>query len=108
MKKVKIAKTIEAFIQKHDIAEDVRIYFSNKCWNYNSDGEKTIINDIKGSDYFKYANDETISMTFEGGFNEVMNFETSSDLKLFNEWCELDFDGYYMELGNSWNGSFYK
>ena len=108
MKKVKIAKTIERFLRKHDIASDVRIYFSNKCWDYNSAGEKTIINDIKGSDYFSYANDETISMSFEGEFNEVMNFGCSHTLELFNEWCELDFDGYYMELGNSWNGSFYK
>ncbi len=106
MKKVKIAKTIEKFLKKHDADYDVRIYFSNKCWDYNSAGKKTIINDIKASDYFEYANDDTISMSFEGHFYHIMNMTYSYDE--FNEWCELDFDGYYMELGNAWNGSFYK
>ena len=106
MKKVKIAKTIEGFLQKYDIAGDVRIYYSNKCWDYDSAGKKTIINGIKGSDYFEYANDDTISMSFEGNFYDVINMYCGYSLR--NEWDELDFDGYYMELGHAWNGSFYK
>lgn len=106
--KLAIVKTIEKFMKKHDLNYDVNIYFSNKCWGYDSSGRKTISTDVKGSDYTNYANDETITMTFEGAFCEVMNFGTEYTLKLFNEWCELDFNGYYMELGNHWNGSFYK
>lgn len=106
MKKVKIAKTIEKFIKKYDINRDVRIYFSNKCWDYDSYGKKTIINNIKGSTYFQYANDKTISMSFEGGLYDVINSFYSSTIK--DEWNKLDFDGYYYELGHSWNCSFYK
>jgi hypothetical protein len=106
MKKVKIAKAIEAYLYKHDLNQDVRIYFSNKCWDYNSWGMKTIIEDIKASDYFEYANNDTISMSFEGGLYDVLNMHTG--VALFNKWCKLDFGGYYPELGNAWNLTFYK
>jgi len=104
MKKVKIAKTIEKFMKKYGLDSDVRIYFSNKCWAYDSGGKKTVIEDIKASDYFEYANDDTISMTFEGPLYDVINYGHYG----CNEWNKLDFDGYYMEQGHSWNGSFYK
>lgn len=106
MKKVKIAKTIEKFIKKYNVHRDVRIYFSNKCWDYDSDGNKTIIDDIKASDYFEYANDKTISMSFEGDFYDIIN--NYYDYSIRDKWDELDFDGYYYELGHSWNLSFYK
>lgn len=106
MKKVKVAKTIERFIRKHNLDTDVRIYFSNKCWQYDSNGKKTILEDIKASDYFRWANDDTISMSFEGALNSVLNMYYG--ITLFNEFNALDFDGYYFEMGESWNGAFYK
>ena len=106
MKKVKIAKTIEAFLRKYDLCGDVRIYFSNKCWDYNSQGIKTTIKNIKGSAYFEYANDKTISMSFEGNLYSALNMHNGYEL--FNEWCKLDLDGYYSEMGNSWNLSLYE
>ena len=36
MKKTKVAKTIERFLKKYDLDYDVRIYFSGKCWDYDS------------------------------------------------------------------------
>ena len=105
MRKVKIAKTIEKFLNKYNVASDVRIYFSNKCWDYN-EGKKTILKDIKASDYLEYGNDDTISMSFEGSFYDIINSYDGSSIK--DEWNELDFDGYYFEMGHAWNCSFYK
>ena len=104
MKKTKVAKTIEKFIRKHELDSDVRIYFSNKCWDYDSSGRKTVIEDIKASDYFEYANDDTISMSFEGGLYDALNM--TYGYGLFEEFNALDFDGHYFELGNAWNLSF--
>jgi hypothetical protein len=105
MKKTKVAKTIEKFIRKYELDSDVRIYFSNKCWAYES-GKKTVIEDIKASDYFEYANDDTISMSFEGGLYE--HFNCHYGYTILNKFNELDFDGHYFELGHAWNLSFYK
>ena len=106
MKKVKVAKTIERFIRKHKLDTDVRIYFSNKAWDYDSFGKKTILKDIKASDYFDYANDKTISMTFEGALYSALNMDYGYEL--FEKFNDLDFDGHYFELGNAWNLAFFK
>jgi hypothetical protein len=106
MKKVKVAKTIERFIRKHGLDTDVRIYFSNKAWDYDSFGKKTILTDIKASDYFAYANDDTISMSFEGALNSALNMYNGYEL--FDKFSDLDFDGYHFEMGESWNGAFFK
>jgi len=105
MKKTKVAKTIERFIRKYGLDTDVRIYFNGICWNYDSSGKKTIIEDIKGSDYCEYANDKTISMTFEGPLYHALNMYNG--YTLFDKWCKLDFDNHYFEMGHSWSGSFY-
>ena len=106
MKKVIVAKRIESFMKKHDLHYDVRIYFSGKAWDYDSWGKKTVIKDVKPSDYFDYANDDTISMSFEGPMNSVLNMYNGYEL--FDKFSELDFDGYYFELGNSWNLAFHE
>lgn len=107
MNKSKVAKTIERFLKKHDLDSDVRIYFSGKCWDYDSSGNKTVIEDIKASEYFDYANDDTISMSFEGGLHDVLNMGYGG-YELFEEFNALDFDGHFFELGNAWNLSFYE
>ena len=106
MKKVKVAKTIERFIRKHGLDSDVIIYFSNKRWIYDSSGHKTIEENVKASDYFRWANDDTISMSFEGALNSALNMYNGYEL--FDKFNALDFDGYYFEMGESWNGAFYK
>ncbi len=105
MKKTKVAKTIERFLIKYDLDSDVRIYFNNKCWHYDSDGTKKIIEDIKGSDYCEYANDETITMTFEGPLYGALNMHYG--YALHDAFHELDFDNHYFEMGHSWSCSFY-
>jgi hypothetical protein len=106
MKKYEIAKKIEAFCKKHDLLTDTRIYFNKKCWNYNSSGNKTVLEDIVGSDYFDYANDDTISMTFEGGLYHVMNYGSWDVREAFQDMIAEY--GYYAELGNAWNLALYK
>ena len=107
MNKSKVAKTIERFLKKHDLDSDVRIYFSGKAWDYDSSGKKSVIEDVKASEYFDYANDDTISMSFEGGLYDVLNMSYGGD-ELFEEFNALDFDGHFFELGNAWNLSFYE
>jgi len=106
MKKVTVAKRIERFIRRYKLDQDVRIYFSNKCWDYDSCGKKTIIKDIKASDYCEYANDKTITMTFEGPMYHAMNMY--SGYELYEGFDSLDFDNHYFELGHAWSLSFYK
>ena len=106
MKKYAIAKKIEAFMKKHYLFTDTRIYFNNKCWNYDSRGNKTVLEDIVGSDYFLYANDDTISMSFEGGLYRIMNYGPYEVREAFQDM--LAEYGYYAELGNAWNLALYK
>ena len=105
MKKVTVAKRIEKFIKEYGLDSDVRIYFSNKCWDYDSSGNKTIIEDIKGSDYCEYANDSTITMTFEGPLYHALNMYNGYEL--YEKFNSLDFDNHYFELGHAWSCSFY-
>ena len=105
MKKTKVAKTIERFLIKHELDSDVAIYFNNKCWHYDTDGTKTITDGVKGSDYCKYSNDETITMTFEGPLYDALNMYYG--YALYEAFNELDFDNHYFEMGYSWSCSFY-
>jgi hypothetical protein len=110
MKKTAIARKIESWMKKNDLLGAVRIYFNNKCWCW-YDGSKKIIEDIKGSEYFEYANDDTISISFEGQFHSVMNYGYSNRHwdKLSGEFDKIldGFDCWY-ELGNAWNLSIYE
>tara|TARA_R100000995_G_C3480810_1_gene123770 strand:- start:1310 stop:1654 length:345 start_codon:yes stop_codon:yes gene_type:complete len=112
MKKVEMVRKIESWLKKNRLTSCVRIYFNNKCfcW-YDSSKNKKIIEDIKGSDYFDYANDETISMSFEGPLYEVLNYACDSKRyeTLEDEFINLIKSyGYYYELGNAWNLSMYE
>tara|TARA_R100001015_G_C4632118_1_gene195263 strand:- start:821 stop:1159 length:339 start_codon:yes stop_codon:yes gene_type:complete len=111
MRKYALVMKIHRFLKRHEIYHDTRIYWNNRCWDYNSDGNYTVLTDIKGSDYFEYANDDTISMSFEGGLYAVMNdaWFSEHDAKLQLEFSDiLEKEGYYYELGNAWNLSLYK
>ena len=119
MKKYEIARKIEALFKEASGAKyggkliDTRIYFNNKAWCYMPQaggytGEKTIIEDIKASDYCQYANDETITCTFEGLVYECLNYGADKwrlQTKLDNMLNEY---GYYYEMGNAWNFSLYE
>ena len=110
MKKYEIARKIEAWMKKNKLQTDSRIYFNGNAWNYNSSGVKSIVEDVKATDFFEYGNNDTISMSFEGGMYGVMN---AYDLPRCNELRDefedmLSAFGYYAELGNAWNLALYE
>ena len=110
MKKYEIAKKIEAMFKKMGDGNitATRIYFNNKAWCWYS-GSKKIIEDIKGSDYTEYANDDTITCTFEGAVYEALNYDDHNRWKLREELEDvLSAYGYYFEMGNAWNFSVYE
>ena len=117
MKKYEIAKKIEAVFKKMSKEyswdnspqiRDTRIYFNNKAWCWYN-GSKQTIEDIKASDYTEYANDDTITCTFEGAVYEALNYDDHNRWKLREELEDvLSAYGYYFEMGNAWNFSVYE
>lgn len=104
----KLANDLKEFIMKNRLNIDVRIYFNNKCYDWIVYlKEPNIIEDIKGSSFFEYANDETVSMSFEGDLYDIINYgELPSILEGFESVFEKH--GFYYELGNAWNLSAYQ
>jgi hypothetical protein len=104
-KNEKLANDIKKFIDKNKIV-DTRVYFNNKCYDWNSSSEMTIVEDIKPSTYFEYANDSTVSMSFEGELNYIINYGTNNKkLEAFNK--IFDKHNCYYELGYAWSLSVY-
>jgi len=109
--KTKIARAIEKWGKSHGLLYDTRIYFSNKAWDYNSDGERSIIKDVKATDYLPYGSDDTISMSFEGPLHFVFEhgWSTEEGRTRLSEFDELlGGFGVWYERGNSWNLSIYE
>ena len=105
--KEKLAYEILELLKRYDLTGDVRIYFNNRCLT----GDGAVLEDIKGSDYFKYATDKTISMSFEGDLCEVLNYyHRELSEKVTSEFrALLDAYGLYYELGEHWNlGTYFK
>ena len=110
-KKTQIAKAIEKWGKLHGLLYDTRIYFSNKAWAYDSDGKRSIIKDVKATDYFQYGNDDTVSVSFEGPMYEVFEYGWSNkgQQAILDEFIELiDSLGVWYERGNAWNLSIYE
>ena len=110
-KKTEIARAIEKWGKSHDLLYDTRIYFSNKAWNYDSSGNRSIIKDVKATDYLQYGNDDTLSMSFEGPLHFVFEhgWSTEEGRTRLDEFHQLmDGLGVWFERGNSWNLSIYE
>ena len=76
-----LVNKIRDFLVKEELTGDVRIYFNNMCYSWDSDGDTyEILKDIKSSDYFEGANDELVSMTFEGDFYDMINMYYGSSI----------------------------
>ena len=115
--KIKIeemANEIIDFLKKHELEDDVCIYYNNKRIHFHtkwdSENEKLIpveeINEnISPLDCFEYVNEKHIlSMSFEGAFYDVMNGYNSYTWGLQDKFSEiLRKYGLYYELGNAWN-----
>lgn len=107
----KMANAIRDFVVQHELGGDMRIYFNGKAYHFTSTTEYTVLEDIVGSRFYQFANDETVSMSFEGDFYYVMNYgwENKNWSKLEEKFrLLLDKFGYYAELGHAWNLSLYK
>ena len=99
--KEKLAHEILVFLTAYGLNNNVRIYFADKCLT----GEDKIIYNIRGSDYFEYANDDTLSMSFEGDFYEIINYcnPKMADIIIPKFSALLESYGLYYELGDAWN-----
>ena len=108
----KLAYEIKGLLDKYSYSGDTAIYFNNKRLATFTDedyGKWVLQEGYKGSDYTEYANDNTITMTFEGmgSIHDVINYRENEKFldklnKLFENY------GYYYELGNSWNLALYE
>jgi len=99
--KEKLAHEIYTLLKDRGLIGDVRIYYGDKCLTHNG----LVLENTKASDYFKYVNEDTLSMSFEGAFYEVLNYcESQEDERTIQEFNKLLASyGLYYELGDYWN-----
>ena len=114
-----LAIDIYEWCVKHDLWGDNIIYFDGKAWSNNETwggvkGKKITdglyeYEDKNPKDYFEYANPETLSMSFEGGLNHVLNGYTRGWVKLEEQFGKLfEKHGLYYEMGYAWSLSAYE
>ena len=115
----KLAKEIYDWCKLNDLWGDNIIYFEGKAWSahetWHGEKGKQIAEDLyeyedrNPLDYFEYANPKTLSMSFEGGLNHVLNGYIPGWTKLEEEFGKLfNKYGLYYELGHAWNLSAFK
>ena len=114
-----LAIDVYEFCKKHDLWGDNTIYFDGKAWSSSNEWAgikgKKISDDLyeyenkNPCDYFEYGNPETLSMSFEGSLNYVLNGYVRGWTKLEEEFGKLfNKHGLYYEMGYSWSLSAYK
>ena len=114
-----LAKNIYKWCKKKRLWGDNCIYFNGKAWaswsEWHGENGKKINEDLyeyenkNPKDYFEYANPDTLSMSFEGPLNHVLNGYVRGWVKLENEFSKLfEKYGYYYELGYTWSLSAYE
>ena len=114
-----LAKDIYNWCTKNDLWGDNIIYFNGKAWSSSSSWSgvngKKIAEDLykykdkDPRDYFEFANPDTLSMSFEGPLNHVLNGYVPGWVKLEYEFSKLfEKYGYYYEMGHDWNLSAYE
>lgn len=114
-----LAEDIYNWCVKNDLWGDNIIYFNGKAWTsfytWGKDVGKKIrdglyeYEDKNPRDYFEFANPETLSMSFEGPLNHVLNGYVPGWVKLEDEFSNLFKKyGYYYEMGYAWSLSAYE
>ena len=105
-----LASEIMAFLEAHDIADSVSIYYNGNVvrskTEYKSNNEYSYTwiktENVAPHDYFEYAAyDHILSMSFEGGLYDLLNYSGGSKMDKFEKIFERY--GLYYELGNAWN-----
>ena len=114
-----LARDIYDWCVKNDLWGDNIIYFNGKAWSSSSDwgmaSGKKIDEELyeyenkNPLDYFEYANPNTLSMSFEGSLNHVLNGYVYGWVKLEAEFSKLfEKYGLYYEMGYAWSLSAYE
>ncbi len=114
-----LALEIYDWCKKHNLWGDNIIYFNGKALSFSKEwgGEigKQIDEDLyeyegrNPLDYIKFANPDTITMSFEGSLNHVLNGYMSGWNKLEREFAKLfEKHGLYYEMGYAWSLSAYE
>ena len=114
-----LARDIYNWCVEHELWGDIIIYFDGKAWSSSpiwcEEKGKIIAEDLyeyenrNPLDYFEYANPNTLSMSFEGYLNHVLNGYSYGWVKLEAEFAKLfEKHGFYYEMGHSWNLSAYE
>ena len=106
----RIANAIDRWGRKNSLLTDSRIYFNGICYDYDSNGNKRILEDIEAEDYFRYGDNKLVSMSFEGDLYNVLadHWCIPRYARLVQEFDNLLSDfGHYYELGNHWNLTVY-
>ena len=105
-----LAGEIVAFLKAYDIADGVSIYYNGDVirskTEYKNNGEYSYTwvktESVDPHKYFEYAAyDHRLSMSFEGGLYDVLNYSGGSKMDKFMKIFERY--GLYYELGNAWN-----
>lgn len=114
-----LATDIYYWCMKHDLWGDNIIYFNGKAWSSSptwGDAKGKQINKYlyeyenkNPKDYSEYANPDTLSMSFEGPLNHVLNAYVQGWTRLEREFAEIFKKyGLYYEMGYSWDLSAYE
>ena len=109
----RLANEIIAFLELYDIADSVSIYYNGNVVRSKSEytnGKYSYFwvktDDVDPHDYFEYAAyNHILSMSFEGGLYDVLNYSGGHIYEKFVKIFEKY--GLYFELGNAWNLSCY-
>jgi hypothetical protein len=114
-----LAIDIYEWCKKHSLWGDNTIYFDGKAWSnretWSGKKGKKIAEDLyeyedkDPCDYFEYGNPDTLSMSFEGSLNHVLNGYTRGWVKLEEQFGKLfEKYGLYYEMGYAWSLSAYE
>lgn len=114
-----LAKDIYIWCMRKGLWGDNIIYFNGKAWSsspmWGGIQGKQIGNmlyeyaDKNPKDYFEYANPDTLSMSFEGPLNHVLNAYVNGWVKLERQFADLFKKyGMYYEMGYAWSLSAYE
>lgn len=114
-----LARDIYNWCIEKDLWGDNIIYFNGKAWNNSKtwNGRRGVqidedlyeYEDKNPLDYFEYGNPKTLSMSFEGSLNYVLNGYVRGWVKLEDEFRRLfEKYGLYYEMGHAWNLAAYE
>ena len=97
---------IVRFLLRKGLAGDVQLFVGGlRVWLTDF---SILSTDANPQMWVKYANRETITLTFEGAFYGVVNGHSKESSALMEEFIELlRGDGFYYELGDAWNLTLY-